>query len=111
LWIYEPTGQKNKQGKYTQYSKCKYYTSNIDNIDHECQGMIKEDHVILFVNEIETKKFKQNENSRKPKCYRCKGEGHFTRDCNNFICYKCKQKGHLARDCIISYDYNSGWDI
>jgi hypothetical protein len=105
-----PTGQKNKRGEYTQYSKCKYFTSNIDDVDHDCQGMIKEEHVILFVNETETKRFKQDNISRKPKCYRCKQEGHFSRDCTNFTCYKCNEKGHIAKDCIVDYNNLTGWD-
>ncbi|CAG8556560.1 19551_t:CDS:2 [Gigaspora rosea] len=34
-----PTGQKDKQGKYTQFKKCKWNTSNNSNPEHDCIGM------------------------------------------------------------------------
>ncbi|CAG8745778.1 13045_t:CDS:1, partial [Gigaspora rosea] len=33
------TGQKNKQGKYTQFKKCKWNTSDSCNLEHDCIGM------------------------------------------------------------------------
>jgi Zinc knuckle len=98
-----PSGQKNKRGEYTQVTKCKYYTDNIDDVVHDCQGMIKEEHVILFIDETETKRFNQNNILRVKHCYRCKKDGHFSHECTDFRCYKCNEKGHFARDCLLSY--------
>lgn len=39
--------QYNKYGEPTQFKKCKYYTSNIDNINHKCEGLTN-DKVVEF---------------------------------------------------------------
>ncbi|KAF0552293.1 hypothetical protein F8M41_022062 [Gigaspora margarita] len=47
-----PTGQKNKKNKYNQFKKCKWYTSDSDNLDHDCIRMISKDKkLVLFKDE------------------------------------------------------------
>ena len=67
-----PLGQKNKQGEYTQVIKYKYFTDDINHVSHDCKGMIKEqhgEHIILYIDENETKRFNQNNISRIKHCY------------------------------------------
>ena len=53
-----PSGQQNKNGAYSQFKKCKYYTSDINNIEHHCLGVVKNDeHVTLFINEQDVQNF------------------------------------------------------
>jgi hypothetical protein len=107
-----PTGQMTKRGKFNQFTKCKYYTNNINHVDHECIGMFTSENITLFINERDVKNFNIiiDVDKRKKNCYRCNQEGHFSNECKDFTCYKCKEKGHLARDCFIDYNYSTGWD-
>src|SRR5271170_2997948 len=43
-----PTGQRDRDGEYTQYEKCRYHTDG-HNFDHQCIGHIVDDHVIKFI--------------------------------------------------------------
>lgn len=41
--------QYNRKGEITQYSKCKYTTSNIDNFRHDCKGIVfKNNQIVTF---------------------------------------------------------------
>lgn len=95
-----PTGSKDKSGNYNQYEKCKWYTSDIKNLTHDCKGMVKGSAYVLFLNEQRYGEF-QIEN--KKYCYRCKKNGHFSYQCPEVVCYVCNQSGHLARDCRAHY--------
>jgi hypothetical protein len=41
------TGHRNKDGEYTQYEKCRYYTDGC-NFDHQCIGHVINDHIVKF---------------------------------------------------------------
>ena len=71
--------------------------------------MIKEqygEHIILYIDENETKRFNQNNISQIKHCYRYKKDRHFSRECNNFSCFSCGGRGHLAKDCSLLYTDN-----
>ena len=36
----------------------------------------------------------------KKKCWICKSEAHFKRNCDQIRCFYCKEKGHMKRDCM-----------
>lgn len=105
-----PTGQKNKNGEYCQFTKCKYYTNDINNLLHDCLGKTKNDDIILFIDKKDIRDFKLHNVNRDKKCYRCNKPGHNTLECKDYYCYKCKQKGHIAKDCVINYNHSTGWD-
>ena len=71
--------------------------------------MIKEqyeEHLILYIDENETKRFNQNNISQIKHYYRCKKDRYFLRECNNFSCFSCSRRGHLAKDCSLLYTDN-----
>ena len=71
--------------------------------------MIKEqygEHIILYIDENETKRFNQNNISQIKYCYQYKKDRHFSRECNNFSCFSCGGRGHLAKDCSLLYTDN-----
>ena len=100
-----PTGQKNSNGEYTQFEKCKWYTSGND-FEHQCKGIIKSDEeIILYTNERDHQKFNIREKiERKKVCYRCGADDHVVYNCKQEKrCYKCNRNNHLAKDCYIYY--------
>ncbi|KAF0540850.1 hypothetical protein F8M41_006158 [Gigaspora margarita] len=47
-----PTEQKDKKNKHNQFKKCKWYTSDSNNLDHDCIRMIsKDEKLVLFKDE------------------------------------------------------------
>ncbi|CAG8765143.1 8220_t:CDS:1, partial [Gigaspora rosea] len=66
-----PTGQKDKQGKYTQFQKYKWYTSDNRNLKHDCIGMVsKNDELVLFFNERNFSNYPYNNYQRDKNCYK-----------------------------------------
>jgi hypothetical protein len=44
-----PTGQRDrKTGQYCQFKKCKWYTNNLENVVHDCEGVIETHDVFKF---------------------------------------------------------------
>ena len=62
----------------------------MNKIKHQYLGMIKKEHMILFVNEQVTKNFYLNDIKREINYYRCKEKRYYSRDCKNFYCYRCR---------------------
>ncbi|KAF0511292.1 hypothetical protein F8M41_018327 [Gigaspora margarita] len=74
-----PTNQKNKKDKHNQFKKCKWYTSDSDNLDHDCIGMIsKDEKLVLFKDERNFQSYSVNNVTRTKNCFNCNKKDHFT---------------------------------
>ncbi|KAF0469257.1 cytidylate kinase [Gigaspora margarita] len=82
--ITSPTGQKNKKNKYNQFKKCKWYTSDSDNLDHDCTGMISKDgKIVLFKDEKNFQSYSINNVTRIKNCSNCNRKDYFAYQCFN----------------------------
>ncbi|KAF0425153.1 hypothetical protein F8M41_006368 [Gigaspora margarita] len=77
-----PTNQKNKKDKYNQFKKCKWYTFDSDNLDHDCIGMIsKDEKLVLFKDERNFQSYSVNNVTRTKNCFNCNKKDHFAYQC------------------------------
>jgi len=55
------------------------------------------------------KQAKKVQNTSSRKCYKCRKEGHFAKQCvDEVICYKCHKTGHISKQCGETLQSSSG---